>query len=198
MKKKILMISIIVLAILLLTLVGCSDKNPDGNKGDNIEVTATPEGSGIEDSVFGDETEDTVNTDGDKSTSSPKPTTISADNKKKTPAPSATPKPSSGSGNIFTGTPGKEENNKPEYKVTEAPTATPGKSENNPGTEKMDYASYKALSPKEQRAYMESFEDMDAFFEWYNAEKDKYEKENPSIEIDGGVIDLDEIVNGKK
>ena len=44
---------------------------------------------------------------------------------------------------------------------------------------------------------MESFDSIDAFFEWYNAAKEQHEKENPPIEVDGGAIDLDQIINGK-
>jgi len=42
---------------------------------------------------------------------------------------------------------------------------------------------------------MESFDDIEEFFEWYNKAKEKYEKDHPSIEIDGGSIDLDKIAN---
>ena len=55
----------------------------------------------------------------------------------------------------------------------------------------MDFATFQAMTGAEQRAFQESFEDLDAFFEWYNAAKEAYEKENPSIEIGpGGSVDL--------
>ena len=58
--------------------------------------------------------------------------------------------------------------------------------------EDMTYEAFTALTPEEQRLYQESFGDLDAFFAWYTAAKDKYEKENPPIEIDGP-IDLGKV-----
>lgn len=51
----------------------------------------------------------------------------------------------------------------------------------------MTYEAFVALTPEQQRLYQESFNDLDAFFEWYVAAKEKYEKENPPIDIDGPV-----------
>lgn len=53
--------------------------------------------------------------------------------------------------------------------------------------EEMTYEAFIALTPAEQRLYQESFDDLDAFFAWYNAAKEKYEKENPPIDIDGPI-----------
>lgn len=58
--------------------------------------------------------------------------------------------------------------------------------------EAMTYEAFIALTPAEQRLYQESFPDLDAFFEWYNSAKEKYEKENPPIDIDGP-IDLGKV-----
>lgn len=62
---------------------------------------------------------------------------------------------------------------------------------------KMTYEEYMALDGKAQEEYMKSFPDVASFFDWYNAAKDKYEKENPSIEIGGDPIDMGAIINGK-
>ena len=62
----------------------------------------------------------------------------------------------------------------------------------NVAPEKMTYEAFTALTPAEQRLYQESFPNLDAFFEWYSAAKEKYEKENPPIDIDGP-IDLGKI-----
>jgi len=59
----------------------------------------------------------------------------------------------------------------------------------------MTYEKFMALTPTEQREYQESFNDIDAFFQWYNAAKEKYEKEHPSIEVDGP-IDMEQIAGG--
>lgn len=53
--------------------------------------------------------------------------------------------------------------------------------------EEMTYEDFIALTPEEQRLYQESFNDLDAFFAWYTAAKEKYEKENPPIDIDGPI-----------
>lgn len=71
-----------------------------------------------------------------------------------------------------------------------------GSSESKPGKE-MTYEEYIALDGTAQKEYMESFSDVAAFFDWLNAAKEKYEKENPSIEIGGDeTIDLGEIIGG--
>ena len=65
-------------------------------------------------------------------------------------------------------------------------------------TKPMDYLTFQAMSGAEQRAYQESFESLDAFFEWYNTVKEAYEKENPPIEIGGdGAVDWEDIIGGK-
>lgn len=56
-----------------------------------------------------------------------------------------------------------------------------------------EYERYLNMAPVDQQAYMESFESIEGFFEWYNVEREKYEAANPSIEIDGGIVDLEEI-----
>ena len=55
---------------------------------------------------------------------------------------------------------------------------------------KMTYEAFHAMSPAKQREYMESYKDIDKFFKWYNAAKKQYEKDHPSIEVDGGPVEL--------
>lgn len=57
----------------------------------------------------------------------------------------------------------------------------------------IDYETFVALEPAVQREYMESFESMDAFFEWYNTAKEAYEQEHPAIDVGDGVIDLEDL-----
>ena len=80
---------------------------------------------------------------------------------------------------------------------TQTPSQGSGDNSGSGDAGEMDYESFQAMSPKGQQEYMATFDDMDAFFDWYNAAKDKYEAENPPIEIDGGSVNLDEIINGK-
>lgn len=87
---------------------------------------------------------------------------------------------------------------KPTTKPSETPTPSPMPTPTLPpaGSDEVDYEAFQAMSPAQQQAHMESFADLDQFFDWYNAQKEQYEKEHPSIEVDGGSIDLDKIVNG--
>lgn len=87
-------------------------------------------------------------------------------------------------------------NDKPSSTPAPTPSSTPTPTLPPAGSDEVDYEAFQAMSPAQQQAHMESFADLDQFFDWYNAEKEKYEKEHPSIEVDGGSIDLDKIVNG--
>lgn len=57
----------------------------------------------------------------------------------------------------------------------------------------MTYEKYHAMSPRDQRLYMESFGDVEAFFQWYNAAKEQYEKDHPAIDIGDGTVDLSKL-----
>lgn len=91
--------------------------------------------------------------------------------------------------------PANQEATKPSTEPTEAPSqpSTDPTEEDKP----MDYLTFQAMSGAEQRAFQESFESLDAFFEWYNDAKEAYEKANPPIEVGGnGVIDMEDLVGG--
>lgn len=60
------------------------------------------------------------------------------------------------------------------------------------------YADYIAMTPAQQQAYFESFSSLDAYTKWYNDAKAEYEANNESIEIEGGNVNLGDIVNGNK
>lgn len=57
----------------------------------------------------------------------------------------------------------------------------------------MTYEKYMSLSAAEQYAFMNSFESIDAFFEWFNAAKAAYEASRNEIEIGDGSFDLGEL-----
>ncbi len=63
---------------------------------------------------------------------------------------------------------------------------------------KCTYQEYHAMTADTQKAFFEEFENIEAFFDWYNDAKAKYEKENAAIEIEDGEIDLGDVMNGKK
>ena len=52
------------------------------------------------------------------------------------------------------------------------------------------YEEYNSLSGEEQEAYFNTFPSIESFFEWYNAARDEYEKNNPTIEIGDDTIDI--------
>lgn len=66
-----------------------------------------------------------------------------------------------------------------------------------PDDHEIGYAEFMAMSPADQRKFQESFgqdeASLDAFFAWYNAAKEKYEKENPPIDVGNGTIDWDKL-----
>lgn len=80
-----------------------------------------------------------------------------------------------------------------------APTSAPAESpENNAITapSATAYEQYNAMSGDEQIAFMESFDSVDAFVAWYNAAQAEYNASRPAIEVEGGVIDMSEIIGG--
>lgn len=61
----------------------------------------------------------------------------------------------------------------------------------------LTYEEYAALSGAEQRAYMESFSDEDAFFEWWLEAKAAYDAEHAAPEIGGdGNINIGDHIGG--
>ncbi len=81
----------------------------------------------------------------------------------------------------------------PPTEPTASPTepAVPPTEPSAPAPEDVDYETYNAMSGDEQLAFLESFDSMQEFFDWYNAAKAKYEAENPGIEIGpGGTVDI--------
>ena len=86
-----------------------------------------------------------------------------------------------------------KETNPEENNQTDDPADTTGNTDPEGNTslttppEEMTYEDFVAMTPEQQRLYQESFDDLADFFEWYNAAKEKYEEENPPIEIDGPI-----------
>lgn len=60
----------------------------------------------------------------------------------------------------------------------------------NAATGATEYERYYNMSGDEQKAFIESFGSIEAFFEWHNAAKAEYEKLHPDIEIEDGSVDL--------
>lgn len=93
---------------------------------------------------------------------------------------------------------GKEETT-PVKTTTSIETEPPVTDATSPVTGMLTYESYEAMTEAQQIAFMEEFEDIAAFFDWYNAAKAEYEAQNPAIEVgEEGIIDLDKIGNGEE
>lgn len=56
------------------------------------------------------------------------------------------------------------------------------------------YEEYHNMSASAQQEFFAKFGSYEAFFEWYNDAKDKYKLEHPENIVDGGEIDLNEVV----
>jgi len=62
----------------------------------------------------------------------------------------------------------------------------------------LSYEQYNAMTGAQQQAFFESFSNVEAFFEWYNAAKQEYDEANKDIVIGGdATIDMGDILNGK-
>ena len=146
-----------ILALLVLGFCACA-ADPKTDSTQTTTDTGLSGGSGLEDSIF-DET-GTQEGSGDKSFTASVPVT---------PQDSAdTPADTTGD-------------------TSETVVGTTGNTGSTAGPDiSMTYEEFEALTPAEQRAFQESFSDIELFFDWYDAAKAKYEEENPPIEIGGG------------
>ena len=65
--------------------------------------------------------------------------------------------------------------------------------ETKPSTNLSAFEQYENMSAAQQREFMESFDSVEAFFDWYNKAKDEHNAQNPDVEIGNGVVDLDKL-----
>lgn len=82
---------------------------------------------------------------------------------------------------------------------TTAPTTGPEQETTKPtepAAKLTDYEWYNSLSGAEQKAFMETFDSIEAFFDWYNNAKAEYEAQKPGIDVGDGVIDLEDFAGG--
>ena len=68
-------------------------------------------------------------------------------------------------------------------------------SENDDDDGSMTYEKYVSMPAEDQQAYFETFDDPEDFFDWYNAEKEKYEQAHQGEEITDGSIDLGDYID---
>jgi len=60
-----------------------------------------------------------------------------------------------------------------------------------------EYGKYLAMSPEEQQEYFETFDSIDAYFDWLNKAKAEYEKVLNATELKDGTVDIGDLINGK-
>lgn len=200
MKKR--MIFCLMLA-LVLVLAGCRKNPQETQPGEEetqpVEITEAQVGP-LVDSIFDDDwdqdtqeseptEEETADKDDDKD--STKPTEDKDDNKKPTEATRPGGDAPDTDGPVDPPAPDDPDPTNPGNKETE-PTEKPGNNDpvEVPDPEDVDYREFMDMTPAEQQAFMESFESIEAFFEWYEAAKEKYEKENPPIDVGDGNVTL--------
>ncbi|MBQ7034257.1 MAG: hypothetical protein IJN34_00810 [Clostridia bacterium] len=58
----------------------------------------------------------------------------------------------------------------------------------------LTYEEYMAMTPTEQKAYYDSYENFTDFVAWHNAAKAEYDAENESVEIQDGEINISDII----
>lgn len=195
-KKLIAVILVLLLLLLVMSVAIMMDKKENADSGVTTGIQETEPGtqptipeetgetvvdatmSGVEDSIFDDDEHPTEAPSDQKD----EETKDERDNQQS--SSSANKKPETGTTKPAAPT---------EAKPTE-PAEQPGDSDVEPGN--MSYEQYQAMSAGEQHAYMDSFGSIDAFFDWYNAAKEKYESEHPPIEVGDSPIDLGEVVGG--
>ena len=62
--------------------------------------------------------------------------------------------------------------------------------------EALTFAEFLEMTPAEQQAYMESYDDIMDFLEWYRKAEEKYKAEQPNVEIGGnGDIDIGDYID---
>lgn len=77
------------------------------------------------------------------------------------------------------------------YRETEGPIEVPTE------VNIEDYEKFLKMSPDEQQVFVAAFTDIEAFFDWYNAVKDAYDKANPSIDVGDGTVNIGDIIDDK-
>ena len=163
MKTRLVCIS---LAVFLL-LAGCGKKKAPvettaATQATTAETTAEPTVTeesipGLEDSIFDDETEPTVEETKSR-TESAEPATKATEPSR----PVETTEPM--------------ETTKPTETTKPAAPSEPPKSEN---TVVSEYEKFQNMSASQQQEFMQTFDSLDAFFAWYNNAKAEHEAANP-------------------
>ena len=204
MNRKILalILALVVVAVAIVLAVTLNKDTPDGNVSGGrpaVGEKETTPAPGVEDNVIHTEpveTTEPIETTEPEETE--EPTTPATENDYTIPTGPADPDAGLKDPDVDV-----PEDTEPvettEPAVTEPAVTEPQQTQPTQPTEtvpesELDYETFTAMDPAEQRVYMESFESLDAFFEWYNAAKEAYEREHPAIDVGDGVVDLGGLV----
>ena len=103
-------------------------------------------------------------------------------------SPGATKKPKALDENKSSAKP--PENSKP-------PKSEPAESEPADTSDTTEYENFMNMPSADQQEFVDSFSNLDAFFDWYNTAKEVYEQENPPVELSGDVINIGDIIEDK-
>ena len=193
MNRKILVIVASLLAALVLCLAAflLVQKRPDGPEVYPMDTAATVASEETQDVT----TEDTVETEATETTMDadlaleevPAEMTQSTENTE--PADSTKP---AGNKNPSGGTK-PTENTKPAETTKPAESTQPSKPAQGG---KSAYETYMSMSPDEQKAFRATFGSTAEFFAWYNAAKAEHEKNDDTVDVGNGTIDLEDAMNG--
>ena len=175
MKNKLL---IFILTATLFILAGCgkqaaevlSAQETETTTETTTEVTIEPNVTeesipGVEDSIFDDETEPSQETE---------PEATEPD----------TTEPEETDPEGSAGTEGSEP-------TEEAPSTEPSQPS---GETETEYQRFQNMSAADQQSFMDTFDSIEAFFEWYNNAKAEHEAANPPIDVGDGNIDIGDIM----
>lgn len=200
MNRKILalVLALVAVAAAIVLAVTLNKDTPHGNASGSMPSLenneTTPDVPGVEDSVFGSEPVETkpAETMLPSQTEDPAASTTEHENT----IPTSPADPDAGLREPDADIPEDTSPAQTEPAVTEPAVTEPQPTEpaETVPEGEIDYETFMALEPAVQRAYMESFESIEAFFEWYNTAKETYEKEHPAIDVGDGVIDLGDLL----
>ena len=183
MKKKLIAIIAVAAAILIIAVValvlngGDNEVTTDSKNNNAAELEDIDIEAGLEDSIFDDE--DATGTSGGKDEGG---SSLGNKNESGNSSGGSSNTNKDGSNSSNNSNSDNNGNDSNSSQNDQSSTVKPGG--------KMTYEAFHAMSPDKQREYMESYNDIEKFFNWYNKAKKQYEKDHPSIEIDGGPVEL--------
>lgn len=180
---------LILMLFLIILLTACTDKINEDKSNSNAEISQNQsiyeklDNPAKDDSESNSENFDQLISDEE-----------SVDN-----VVSSNPNPTEKDSNTDYSADNKEENRSEQSAPSVGPT-DPSIDENDQQSDvssnsELTYKEYLAMTPTEQKAYYDSYENFKDFVAWHNAAKAEYDAENGSVEIQDGKIDISDIIS---